>query len=411
MKFIVDNEWQCSDLYDTIEDQKGNINNLLVVDQVSLVDDKDSKKAKGKDKEDQTEFLSLGSDTDKVIDYLNEVVESSADAVVLRLKWKGNARNVFVKGEFSNWQPLTLTRNENDLWKIELKIKTGKYLMKFIVDGKDTLSEYLETYIENDETFNILEVISHAHEKIAEHSTEAVNVTDDEVTDVTIQWKGVADTVMVSGEFSNWSGISLANTGDDNWTVSLRLKLGEYLMMFFVDGEVVLTDDMKQVTDEAGDQYNLLEVTGRCYKKLDVVDDLDSDEQADRVALENLEISNDELDGNKMDEQNILQNNFAADDHETDVNSCEKQIAWFGFADDVRVIGDFSNWTPISLSHKEPEFWVVTLKLPEGPHLLKFIVDKKFTLSEQMEKVIGPDQEIYNLIHVGTNNSLKYEIR
>ena len=88
-----------------------------------------------------------------------------------------------------------------------------------------------------------------------------------------------------------------------------------------------------------------------------------------------------------------------------------KLISWKGFANDVRVIGDFSNWTPITLSNQGGENWCVTLKLAEGPHLLKFIVDKKITLAETMEKVIGPDQELYNLVHVGTNNGQVYEIR
>ena len=82
-----------------------------------------------------------------------------------------------------------------------------------------------------------------------------------------------------------------------------------------------------------------------------------------------------------------------------------------GFASDVRVIGDFSNWTPITLSNQNGGNWCVTLKLPEGPHLLKFIVDKQFTLSEEMEKVIGPDHEVYNVVQVGDSDNHTYEIR
>ena len=100
-------------------------------------------------------------------------------------------------------------------------------------------------------------------------------------------------------------------------------------------------------------------------------------------------------------------------DDDTDANNdgCENEIVWTGFASDVRIIGDFSNWTPISLSSQGGDDWQVTLKLSEGPHLIKFIVDEKFKLSEMMEKVIGPDQEVYNLVHAGTNNSQTYEIR
>ena len=396
MKFIVNDEWKCSEHYDTIEDSDGNINNLLVVDQVNTVDEEEANESKAKAEAD---LASMGSD--KVTNYLNEVVEIREEVVTLKLKWKGSAEIVEVKGDFSSWQPLTMVKSQADLWNIDLKIKQGKHLLKFNVDGKDTLSEYLETVSIDEETFNVLNIVSHAIDNSDENSTEAMNVTDDEVTDVIIEWKGVADTVMVSGEFSNWTGISLAKTKEDCWTVKMRLKYGQYLMMFFVDGEIILSEDMKQVSGEDEEHYNLLEV------KCD-----DAVAEADQTG--HLEISNDEVDGHQLDEQDILQNNFATEisvDHENNEDSCEKQIAWFGFADDVKVIGDFSKWTPISLSSLEPEYWCVTLKLQEGPHLLKFIVDKKFTLSEQMEKVIGPDQEIYNLIHVGTNNSLKYEIR
>ena len=401
MKFIVDDVWKCSDLYDTIEDADGNINNLLVVDLVSTVDDEERDATRIKS---ETELASLESN--KVTDYLNEVVVVREEVVTLKLKWCGTADNVLVKGNFTNWQPLSMVKFQNDLWNIDLKIKQGKHLLKFNVDGKDTISEYLETVTIDEETFNVLNIVSHAIDNSIENSTEAMNVTDDEVTDVSIDWKGVADTVMVSGEFSNWTGISLAKTKGDSWTVQLKLKHGQYLLMFFVDGEIVLSEDMKQVTGEDDEQYNVIEVKPFNDQKCDAVAETDQ--------TGHLEISNDEVDGNQLDEQNILQNNIATEtslDHENNEDSCEKQIAWFGFADDVKVIGDFSNWTPISLSNNQPEYWCVTLKLQEGPHLLKFIVDKKFTLSEQMEKVIGPDQEIYNLIHVGTNNSLKYEIR
>ena len=126
----------------------------------------------------------------------------------------------------------------------------------------------------------------------------------------------------------------------------------------------------------------------------------------DRKLEPSLEISYDENQANNL-------TSLCDHDDDTDANNdaCENEIAWTGFANNVRIIGDFSNWTPISLSNQGGDDWRVTLKLSEGPHLIKFIVDEKFTLSEMMEKVIGPDQEVYNLVHAGTNNSQKYEIR
>ena len=378
---------------------------------------------------------SLESGEDKVTDYLTEIKESSEEASLVTLKWSGMAESVQVVGDFSNWCPLTMSEHEKGLWKIQLKLKPGSHQLRFLVDGKDRLSEYMETVInESEETFNKINVeimketlidninvtdsnrdIMHAttvndltiadakgnFDSEIEHTRAAIH-DDDEVTDVNIQWKGSGDSVMVSGEFSNWSGISLSKTQYDIWSVKLRLKFGEYLLLFFVDGEIVLSEDMEKIYSEQDqDTYNVLTV------KKNASDDEDKNKLIGKLNFEPcFEISCDE---NQADNLTSLCDH----DDDTDANNdaCENEIVWTGFASDVRIIGDFSNWTPISLSNQGGDDWRVTLKLSEGPHLIKFIVDEKFTLSEMMEKVIGPDQEVYNLVHAGTNNSQKYEIR
>lgn len=461
LKFIVDGEWRCSSNLETVTDDNGNTNNILTVEAVTNVDDetneaenegmiKSQTKTETENKdvmmnhfeaahEDNIAPDSLESGEDKVTDYLTEVKESSEEASMVTLKWSGLAESVLVAGEFSNWQPLTMSEYQKGLWQIQLKLKPGSYQLRFLVDGKDRLSEYMETVInESEETFNKIHVeivkealidnnvtdsnrdIMHAtnvndltitdakdvnYDSEIEH-TRAAHHDDDEVTDVNIQWKGSGDSVMVSGEFSNWSGISLSKTQFDIWSVKLRLKFGEYLMLFFVDGEIVLSEDMEKIYSEQDeDTYNVLKV-----KKNASYDEEKSKFHAkpsDRKLENSLEISYDE---NQADNLTSLCDH---DDDDTDANNdaCENEIAWTGFANNVCIIGDFSNWTPISLSNQGGDDWRVTLKLSEGPHLIKFIVDEKFTLSEMMEKVIGPDQEVYNLVHAGTNNSQKYEIR
>ena len=380
---------------------------------------------------------SLESGEDKVTDYLTEIKESSEEASLVTLKWLGMAESVQVLGDFSNWCPLTMSENEKGLWKIQLKLKPGSHQLRFLVDGKDRLSEYMETVInESEETFNKIDVenmketlidknvtdfnrdIMHAtttvndltivdakdihYDSEIEHTRAAIHDDDDEVTDVNIQWKGSGDSVMVSGEFSNWSGISLSKTQYDIWSVKLRLKFGEYLLLFFVDGEIVLSEDMEKIYSEQDqDTYNVLKVKERAS------DDEEKNKLIAKPTIEHcFEINYDE---------NQADNLTSLCDHDDDTNAnndaYENEIVWTGFASNVRIIGDFSNWTPISLSNQGGDDWRVTLKLSEGPHLIKFIVDEKFTLSEMMEKVIGPDQEVYNLVHAGTNNSQKYEIR
>ena len=456
LKFIVDGEWRCSSNLEIIKDDAGNTNNIVIVEPITNVDDETNEalenegllktKTETEDKdvmmldfksthEDECAPDSFESGEDKVTDYLSEAKASSEEASLVTLKWSGFAESVQVVGEFSNWHPLTMSEHEKGLWKIQLKLKPGSYQLRFLVDGKDSLSDYMETVInESEETFNKIDVeimketlignitdsnrdIMHAtnvhdltiadakdinYDIEREHSRAASN-DDDEVTDVNILWKGSGDSVMVSGEFSNWSGISLSKTQFDIWSVNLKLKFGEYLLLFFVDGEIVLSEDMEKIYSEQDeDTYNVLRV-----KKND-------GHEANKLFAQPLnskfqpcvEISYDENQAN-----NLASLGNPDDDIDANNDACENQIVWTGFASDVRIIGDFSNWTPISLSSQGGDDWQVTLKLSEGPHLIKFIVDEKFTLSEMMEKVIGPDQEVYNLVHAGTNNSQKYEIR
>lgn len=323
-----------------------------------------------------------------------------------------------------------MSQAEKDLWKIKLKLKKGSHLLKFIVNGSDSVSDYMEKVLIDGRTYNIFQFESHSYEdsrkiitKHQDSARESLNMHD-EVTDVDIHWKGTAKNVMVTGEFSNWSGISLAKNGE-LWSVKLKLKYGRYFMMFFVDGEIILSDDMEQVQCDDDEMYNVLNVQ-IIEPEPREINALDTNKAFKCNGIDTTEINsamNYEInDGNVHENQtdfiqhdiHNLQKDFADDGTDyidNNENIIEKQITWTGFANDVRVIGDFSNWTPINLSNIDGDIWRVNLKLKEGPHLIKFIIDKKFTLSEEIEKVIGPDHEIYNMIQVGSKNIQNYEIR
>merc|ERR1719419_637100 len=123
----------------------------------------------------------------------------------------------------------------------------------------------MEKVLIDGRTYNIFQFESHSYEdsrkiitKHQDSARESLNMHD-EVTDVDIHWKGTAKNVMVTGEFSNWSGISLAKNGE-LWSVKLKLKYGRYFMMFFVDGEIILSDDMEQVQCDDDEMYNVLNV-------------------------------------------------------------------------------------------------------------------------------------------------------
>ena len=125
MKFIVDDEWKCSKFFETVYDDDGNLNNILVVEPVTNVDDEENVNQKhgtflennrdsdheietnvdqiDNDEEDTYEDVqiettenneSLGSDLDTVKDYLNEVEAVSDDVIKATLKWIGSGKSL-----------------------------------------------------------------------------------------------------------------------------------------------------------------------------------------------------------------------------------------------------------------------------------------------------------------------------
>jgi hypothetical protein len=54
-----------------------------------------------------------------------------------RLKGSGNAKTVFLAGEFNNWSPDAYPmKREGDEWVFSVNLSPGKHLYKFVVDGK-----------------------------------------------------------------------------------------------------------------------------------------------------------------------------------------------------------------------------------------------------------------------------------
>ena len=50
-----------------------------------------------------------------------------------------------------------MSQAEKDMWKIELKLKKGSHLLKFIVNGSDSISDYMEKAFVDGRTYNIFQ--------------------------------------------------------------------------------------------------------------------------------------------------------------------------------------------------------------------------------------------------------------
>ena len=79
-----------------------------------------------------------------------------------------------------------------------------------------------------------------------------------EVVDRVIMWRGAATNVMVTGEFSNWSPLSLASVGTDLWLLNLKLQKKDYLMKYIVDGMHLVNDDLERTEGPNNEIFNVL---------------------------------------------------------------------------------------------------------------------------------------------------------
>ena len=65
---------------------------------------------------EEGESTSLESEADTVTNYLTEVANTNGEISEVGIKWRGEAENVLVAGDFSNWEPLTMSSQGKDHW-------------------------------------------------------------------------------------------------------------------------------------------------------------------------------------------------------------------------------------------------------------------------------------------------------
>jgi hypothetical protein len=70
---------------------------------------------------------------------------------IFRLKGFGNAKTIFLAGDFDDWSPYTLPmKHEGDEWIFNIHLSAGKHLYKFIVDGKWIIDPFNKLWEQNE---------------------------------------------------------------------------------------------------------------------------------------------------------------------------------------------------------------------------------------------------------------------
>ena len=131
-----------------------------------------------------------------------------------------NAKNVFLSGNFNNWDPDMLRCQKTATgWVLPYTLPPGNYLYKFVVDGQWILDP------------------ANPHSTIIDENVNSYISLKPNYTFV-LRGYSSAKTVRLSGTFNNWNpnGYTMSHTGDE-WRISMRLKPGKILYKFVVDGE------------------------------------------------------------------------------------------------------------------------------------------------------------------------------
>lgn len=354
-------------------------------------------------------FLRQNEDRFGINRFYNEKAFSYSNGIaVFFLKGYQKSRHVYLSGTFNNWStmktPMTRT---HEGWMVSVDLKPGKYLYKFIIDGKWT----------EDRENRLKEFDGHAgYNSIVycyNHTFELAGYTN-------------AKKVFVSGSFNNWQKKELLmKRYKEGWFLSLYLKEGTHFYKYIVDGNWITDPESPNIAKDAtGNENSFLGIGDTLMFRLK------GHEDANTVVLtgnfnnwSRNEITMRKVPGGwefpyitgpgNYEYKFIVDGKWMPDPDNPCTtgsgdftNSC---IAFksnhtfflpqFTDAKSVIVTGSFNNWSLTDYRmNKSEQGWEYTMFLPAGKHTYKFIVDGSW--------LIDPNNPYWEENALGTGNSV-----
>lgn len=318
-----------------------------------------------------------------------------------------NAQKVVLSGSFNQWslEDDLMKRTANG-WEVAIKLKPGKHLYKYIVDGNwatdpsnlqkqaDGHYGYNSVYFKYNHTFELLN-----------HSN--------------------ANQVILSGSFNQWNPEELRmHLLGNRWVLPMYLKQGRHEYKFVVDGNWI-TDPQNPITvsDGHGIENSVLfigenvnfSVIAPKAKQVALAGDFNHWQagvfmlqKVNEVWKTTCQIPEGNhqyrfiVDGNWMPDPN---NPYTAMDNGI-VNSLlvvhpNQTFKLKGFlnANLVSLSGDFNSWDPYGYTMKKvSDGWMIQIHLDPGKHFYKFVVDGRW--------MIDPSNPLYESDGAGNDNSV-----
>ncbi|MCK9423713.1 MAG: hypothetical protein M0Q38_14065 [Bacteroidales bacterium] len=150
-----------------------------------------------------------------------------------------NAQQVFLSGTFNRWSTTQMPMQRSDSgWIIQLRLKPGKYLYKYIVDGRWTSDPFNRQYGREGYIGDNSVVFCYNHWFILRESKNAKNV-------------------IVTGSFNNWDERTLKMFKTSyGWALPLYLREGTHAYKFIVDGVWITDPGNKIVRPDGSGHFN-----------------------------------------------------------------------------------------------------------------------------------------------------------
>lgn len=315
---------------------------------------------------------------------------------------------VFLSGSFNNWSTIELPMQKTETgWKISVKLVPGKYLYKYIADGK-WISDPENLLKENDGASgynSVLFCYNHVFE---------------------LKGNTSARKVYVSGSFNNWKRNDLKmNRLPGGWNLPVYLEEGTHAYKFIVDGNWI---------PDPANNHNRSDAYGNMNSFIGIGDTLvfklKGFNSAEKVILSGSfnNWSTNELLMNKTSDGWELPYVISAGNYEYKfivdgkwipdpanpvttgtgefTNSCvafkpnyKFTLSQFADAKSVIVTGSFNGWNEDSYRMlRENGEWTYPVFLKPGKYTYKFIVDGQW--------MIDPSNEIWEENREGTGNSV-----
>jgi hypothetical protein len=167
------------------------------------------------------------------------ITKPSANITRFELWGFEDAKSVIISGNFNDWNTLAnpMTKSEKG-WMVDLNLKPGKYLYKFIVDG----------HWRNDPNNELKEYDGYGSNNSVYYETNYV---------FSLKLNDKAKKIILSGSFNGWNeSEAKLKKNETTWTLPVYIRNGSYEYKYIVDGHWINDPENKMVVKNEHNDFN-----------------------------------------------------------------------------------------------------------------------------------------------------------